>query len=55
VIEGAASDEARLRIELEGKAEPVVIGLPFSLISGAKLVADMASFKADLSGKKPAH
>jgi ribosome maturation factor RimP len=55
VIEGVAKDEARLRIELDDKAEPVVIGLPFSLISEAKLVADMASFKADLSGKKPTH
>jgi ribosome maturation factor RimP len=55
VIEGVAKDEVRLRIELEGKAEPVVIGLPFSLIGEAKLVADFAGFRADLSGKKPAH
>lgn len=55
VIEGVVKDEARLRIELEGKAEPVVIGLPFSLISEAKLVAEKESFRADLSGKKPAH
>jgi len=55
VIEGVAKDEARLRIELEGKAEPVTIGLPFSLISEAKLVADIESFRADLSGKKPAY
>jgi ribosome maturation factor RimP len=54
VIEGVEKDEARIRIELEGKAEPVTIGLPFSLISEAKLVADMDSFKADLSGKKTA-
>jgi ribosome maturation factor RimP len=54
VIEGVENDEARLRIELEGKAEPVTIGLPFSLISEAKLVTDMDSFKADLSGKKAA-
>ena len=52
-IEGAVKDEARLTIELEGKAEPVTIGLPFSLISEAKLVADKESFRADLSGKKP--
>ncbi len=51
VIEGIADDEARLRIELEGKTEPVVIGLPFSLIGEAKLVADIDSFKADLTGK----
>ena len=55
VIEGAVDDEARLSIELEGKAEPVIIGLPFSLISEAKLVAEKESFRADLSGKKPAH
>jgi hypothetical protein len=52
VIQGVARDEARLKIELEGKAEPVVIGLPFSLISEAKLVVDMESFKADLAAKK---
>ena len=55
LIEGVAKDEVRLKIELEGKAEPVVVGLPFSLISEAKLVAGMESFKADLSGKRPAH
>jgi ribosome maturation factor RimP len=55
VIEGVAEGEVRLRIELEGKAEPVVIGLPFSLIGEAKLVADLAGFRADLSGRKPAH
>ena len=55
VIEGIAKDEVRLRIELEGKAEQVVIGVPFALIGEAKLVADMASFRADLSGKKQAH
>ncbi len=55
VIEGAAAGEARLKIELEGKDEPVVIGLPFALISEAKLVADIDGLKGDLSGKKPAH
>ena len=54
VIEGVEKGEARLRRELEGKTEPVTIGLPFSLISEAKLVADMDGFKADLSGKKTA-
>ena len=52
VIEGVEDDEARLRIELEGKAELVTIGLPFSLINEAKLVVDMDSFRADLPGKK---
>ena len=55
LIEDVVKDEVRLRIELEGKAEPVVIGLPFSLINEAKLVADIESFRADLSGKTPAH
>ena len=55
LIEGVVKDEVRLKIELEGKAEPVTIGLPFSLINEAKLVADIESFKADLSGRKPAH
>ena len=55
LIEDVVKDEVRLKIELEGKAEPVVIGLPFSLINEAKLVADIESFRADLSGKKPAH
>jgi len=52
VIEGVEDDEARLRIELEGKAELVTIGLPFSLISEAKLVVDMDSFRADLAGQE---
>jgi len=55
VIEGVAKDEVRLKIELEGKAEPVVIGLPFSLINEAKLVAVVESLKADFSGRRPAH
>ena len=32
-----------------------MIGLPFSLISEAKLVADVEGLKTDLSGKKPAY
>jgi ribosome maturation factor RimP len=55
VIEGIAKDEVRLRIKLDGKADPVVVGLPFALIAEAKLVADLAGFRADLSAKKPAH
>ena len=53
VIEGVEDGEVRLSMELDGKAEPVTIGLPFSLIGEAKLVAGMESFRADLSGKKP--
>ena len=55
VIEGVVKDEVRLKIELEGKAEPMVIGLPFSLINEAKLVAAVESRKGDFSGRKPAH
>jgi ribosome maturation factor RimP len=55
VIEGVEDGEVRLKVELDAKdAEPIVIGLPFSLIGEAKLVADQDSFRADLSGKKPA-
>jgi ribosome maturation factor RimP len=54
VIEGVEHDEVRLSIELDGKAEKTTIGLPFSLISEAKLVADMGSLQADLADKTPA-
>jgi ribosome maturation factor RimP len=52
VIEGTADDEALLRIELPGETEPQVIGIPFALISEAKLVADQDMLRADLAGKK---
>ena len=52
VIEGTANGEALLRIELPGEKEPQTIGIPFSLISEAKLVADQAAIRADLAGKK---
>ncbi len=52
VIEGAADDEALIKIELPGEAEPVTIGIPFALISEAKLVADQAVVRADLTAKK---
>ena len=55
LIEGVEKTEVRLKIELEGKAEPVIIGLPFSLISEAKLVAGVDGFRQDLAGRKPAH
>ena len=55
VIEGVVKDEVRLKIELEGKAEPMMIGLPFSLINEAKLVTVVERLKADFSGRKPAH
>lgn len=55
VIEGTANGEALLRIELPSAAETQTIGIPFSLISEAKLVANSAVLRADLAGKKPAH
>lgn len=51
-IEGVANGEALLQIELPGEEEPQTIGIPFSLISEAKLVADKDAFRADLAGKK---
>ena len=54
VIEGVQNGEARLVMEIEGETEPQVVGIPFSLISEAKLVADAAGLKADLAGKKRA-
>ena len=47
--------EVHLKIELDDEAEPLIIGLPFSLISEAKLIADPDGFRADLSGEKPVH
>jgi len=52
-IEDVVDDEVHLKMELDGKAEPVIVGLPFSLISEAKLVVDHDGFRADLSGGKP--
>ena len=52
MIEGADDDEALLRIELPGETEPQTIGIPFALISEAKLVADQDVLRADLAGKK---
>ena len=51
-IQGVANGEALLRIELPGEEQSQTIGIPFSLISDAKLVADKDSFRADLTGKK---
>jgi ribosome maturation factor RimP len=51
-IEGVKNGEALLRIDLPGSEEPQVIGIPFSLISEAKLVADQAGFRADLAASK---
>ena len=51
-IEGVANGEALIQIELPGEEEPQVIGIPFSLISEAKLVAGKEAFRADLAAKK---
>jgi len=51
-IEGVKNGEALLRIDLPGSEEPQVVGIPFSLISEAKLVADQAGFRADLAASK---
>lgn len=52
-IEDVVDEEVHLKIELG--AEPVVIGLPFALISEAKLAVDLNGLRADLSGDKPVH
>ncbi len=52
-IEDVVDEEVHLKIELG--AEPVVIGLPFALISEAKLAVDLDGLRADLSGDKPVH
>jgi len=54
-IADVLDDEVHLKIELEDTAEPVIIGLPFSLISEAKLIVDPDGLRADLSGEKPVH
>jgi ribosome maturation factor RimP len=52
VIEGVANGEALVKIELPGETEPQTLGLPFSLIGEAKLVADHGALRADLAAKK---
>src|SRR6476620_3645970 len=51
-IEGVANGEALLQIELPGEEKPQTIGIPFSLIREAKLVADQAGIRADLAVSK---
>jgi len=51
-IEGVANGEALLQLEVPGEEAPQTNGIPFSLISEAKLVADKDSFRADLAGRK---
>ncbi len=54
-IEDVVDEEVHLKIELDGNADPVIIGLPFSLISEAKLSVDLDGLRADLSGGDPVH
>jgi ribosome maturation factor RimP len=51
-IEGVANGEALLRVAIAGEEEPQTIGIPFALISEAKLVAGEDAVRADLSAKK---
>jgi len=52
-IEDVVDAEVHLKIELEGEADPVIVGLPFPLISEAKLVVDHDGAGAAHSGPKP--
>lgn len=54
-IEDVVDEEVHLKIELDGKTDPVIVGLPFSLIGEAKLTVDLDSLRADLSDRKPVH
>jgi ribosome maturation factor RimP len=55
VIEGVADEAALLRLEPAGDVPAQTIGVPFSQIGEAKLVADKGAFRADLAGKKKTH
>jgi ribosome maturation factor RimP len=55
VIEGIADEAALLRLEPAGDAPAQTIGVPFSQIGEAKLVAGKGAFRADLAGKKKTH
>jgi ribosome maturation factor RimP len=54
-IEDVIDEEVQLKIELDGTPEPVIIGLPFSLIGEAKLTMDADVLRSDLSGGETAH
>ncbi|MGD9194582.1 MAG: ribosome maturation factor RimP [Methyloceanibacter sp.] len=54
-IEDVIDEEVHLKIELDGTPEPVIIGLPFSLIGEAKLTMDADVLRSDLSGGETAH
>ena len=52
-IEDVVDEEVRLKIELDDTADPVIVGLPFALISEAKLTVNLEGLRTDLSGEKP--
>ncbi|MEJ2516685.1 MAG: ribosome maturation factor RimP [Methyloceanibacter sp.] len=54
-IEDVVDEEVHLKIELDGKPEPMIIGLPFSLIGEAKLTMDVDALRSDLSGGDATH
>ena len=53
-IEDVVDDEVHLKIELDEDSEPVVVGLPFSLIGEAKLAMNLDALRGDLSGGEAA-
>lgn len=55
VIEGVEDGEVRLKMELKGEAEPVVVGFPFALIDDAKLVIETGTLFTEPASKKQAH
>jgi len=49
-IEDVVDDEVHLKVKLDEDSEPVVVGLPFSLIGEAKLAMNLDALRGDLSG-----
>ena len=54
-IEDVVDEEVHLKIELDDKADTVIVGLPFSLISEAKLAVNLDGLRTDLAGEKPTY
>ncbi len=54
-IEDVVDEEVHLKIVLDDEAGPVIVGLPFPLISEAKLTVDLDGLRTDLSGGQPTH
>ena len=51
ILEGVEENEVLLRVQLEGKSEPEVLGFAFGLLSDAKLVLTDELIRHDLSEK----